>query len=83
MPEHCQVQVLEEGACRQVTEFLLSQPRETVEIACGLDALAQGIRVALEVSQVMESTLFSTNAENAVNFLKASRARSSASRGDR
>ena len=44
---------------------------ETVEIACGLDALAQGIRVALEVARDMEATRFWTNAENAVNFLKA------------
>ena len=44
---------------------------ETVEIACGLDALAQGIRVASKVSRVMEATRFGRNAENALNFLKA------------
>ena len=43
----------------------------TVEIACGLEALAEGTRVALEVSRVMDATLFWTNATNAINFLKS------------
>lgn len=43
----------------------------TVEIACGLEALAEGTRVALEVSRVMDATLFWTNATNAIEFLKS------------
>jgi len=43
---------------------------ETVEIACGLDALAQGIQVALLLSRNTEATLFWTNAQNAVKYIK-------------
>jgi hypothetical protein len=45
---------------------------ETVEIACGLDALVDGIRVALVVEEddKEQATLFWTRATNAVNFLQ-------------
>jgi len=43
---------------------------QTVEIACGLDALAQGLRVALNTSRIEEATRFAMHAENAVSYLK-------------
>jgi len=44
---------------------------QTVEIACGLDAIVEGINVALPMSLDVEAALFWTNAENAVHFLKS------------
>ena len=42
----------------------------TVEIACGLDAIAQGIRVAIDTSQLTEAALFWNNAKNAETYLQ-------------
>ncbi|KAL7481781.1 hypothetical protein ACHAW6_007455 [Cyclotella cf. meneghiniana] len=43
---------------------------ETVEIACGLDALAEGIRVAKLEKEIELASLFEVNAANAVCFLQ-------------
>lgn len=44
---------------------------QTVEIACGLDAIATGIPVAMEMSKRAEAMLLWRNVENAVDYLKA------------
>ena len=42
---------------------------DTIEIACGLDALAEGIRVAKLQQEIELVTLFERNAANALQFL--------------
>lgn len=42
---------------------------ETVEIACGLDALAEGVRLATLENEIEPASLFERNAKNAVQFL--------------
>jgi hypothetical protein len=42
----------------------------SVEIACGLDAIAQGIRVAIDTSQLQEAVLFWNNAKHGVSYLQ-------------
>jgi hypothetical protein len=43
----------------------------TVEIACGLEALAEGTRVAMTTDRMAEASLFWNHALQAVHFLKA------------